>query len=192
MNLVDFLTIVVRLLEEAGIPYMVTGSVAAAYYANPRATQDIDLVIEASDDRIDTLVDSFLAEGMYVSREAAQEAFRTSGQFNAVDQRSGWKADLIFRRERPFSVTEFSRRRTANVLGVQVALTSPEDLVIAKLEWSVLGDSELQRSDLAQLLESAGRTLDRDYVEHWIAELQLEPHWRAILDRVGDPGKPPR
>lgn len=192
MSLVDFLTIVVRLLEEAGIPYMVTGSVAAAYYANPRATQDIDLVIEASDDRIDTLVDSFLDKGMYVSREAAQEAFRISGQFNAVDQSSGWKADLIIRRERPFSVTEFSRRRTANLLGVEVALTSPEDLVIAKLEWSVSGDSELQRSDLALLLESAGPTLDRDYIEHWVAELQLEQHWRAILDRVGDPGEPPQ
>jgi hypothetical protein len=186
LSLTNFLATVVRLLEDAGIPYMLTGSLAAAFYAAPRATQDVDLVIEATDRQIDVLLDGLLAEGLYVSKEAAHEAFRAAGQFNVVDPETGWKADLIVRRNRPFSLEEFGRRRSARLLGVEVALTSLEDLVIAKLEWSTLGDSELQRRDLATLIDASGATLDRTYVEHWVDELGLETAWRDLLNRTND------
>lgn len=184
MSLAVFLSGIVRILGEVQVPYMLTGSLAAAYYANPRATQDVDLVIQLTVDQIDALVAGLSAAGMYVSPEAAREAFRTRGQFNVIDPESGWKADLIVRKNRPFSEAEFGRRRSATLLGLELALTSPEDLVIAKLEWSVLGDSELQRRDLIQLLESVGSALDRRYVETWISRLGLESAWRAVLERM--------
>lgn len=186
MSLAAFLAGIVRILEEVQVPYMLTGSLAAAYYANPRATQDVDLVIELTGDQIDSLVAGFSAADLYVSRDAAREAFRTTGQFNVIDPESGWKADLIVRKNRPFSEVEFGRRRSATLLGLELALTSPEDLAIAKLEWSVLGDSELQRRDLVQLLESVGSTLDRKYVDDWVSRLGLESAWRTVLDRLED------
>jgi hypothetical protein len=36
-------------LDRAGIAYMLTGSVALSYYAEPRMTRDIDLVVELAD-----------------------------------------------------------------------------------------------------------------------------------------------
>lgn len=184
MSLADFLAGIIRVLEDVRVPYMLTGSLAAAYYASPRATQDVDLVIEATDPQIDGLVDALSAEGLYVSRDAALQAGRAGGQFNAIDPETGWKADLIIRRDRPFSEKEFRRRRRATLLGLELTLTSPEDLVIAKLEWSVLGDSELQRRDLVQLLEGVGPTLDRGYIEEWVSQLGLESAWRAVLERL--------
>ena len=80
--------------------------------------------------------------------EAAEEALRVQGQFNVIDPESGWKADLIVRKAREFSLSEFNRRRSARILGIEVALTSVEDLIIAKLEWSQPGDSDLQREDV--------------------------------------------
>ncbi len=56
MSLTTFLQRVVEVLDEAGVPYMLTGSLAAAYYAVPRATQDIDVVIETGEQGIDQLV----------------------------------------------------------------------------------------------------------------------------------------
>jgi hypothetical protein len=183
LSLADFLSLVVRVLDDAGIPHMLTGSMAAAYYSSPRATQDLDLVIEPTAAQVDVLIERFVAEGLYVSPEAAHEALGSHGQFNFIDPASGWKADLILRRERPFSTTEFGRRAEATVLGVAIALTTLEDLIIAKLEWSELDHSELQRRDLAQLVEHAGPALDRTYIDEWVRELGLEAAWRRIDSR---------
>jgi hypothetical protein len=184
LSLDSFLSTIVRLLDEARVPYMLTGSLAAAYYSSPRATQDLDLVIDPTAEQVDTLVESLLAEGFYVNRDAARQAFRARGQFNVIDPESGWKADLILRKDRPFSVSEFGRRAEATLLGMEIALTSVEDLIVAKLEWSEIGDSELQRRDLAQLMESAGADLDRDYIETWVRQLGLESAWDRASGRA--------
>lgn len=43
----EFVRLVVSRLEAAGIPYMLTGSIALAVYATPRLTRDVDVVIAA-------------------------------------------------------------------------------------------------------------------------------------------------
>lgn len=193
MSLTAFLGRVVRVFDEAAVPYMVTGSLAAAYYAAPRATQVIDVVIDAQKGGVERVVQGLLALGCYVDRHAALEALETRGQFNAIEPDTGWKVDLIVRKERPFSKTEFARRERASLLGVEVALASLEDVVIAKLEWSRLGDSELQRRDVAQLLERAWDRIDHAYLERWITELGLDSEWKAAKERSArgtDSGEP--
>ncbi len=165
---------------------MLTGSLAAAYYAVPRATQDIDLVIETDEQGIDRLAQGLLEAGWYVDRDAALEAWRGQGQFNAIEPESGWKADFIVRKKRSYSEEEFGRRGRISMLGVELAVASLEDVLIAKLEWSRLGDSALQRRDVVQLLERTWSRLDRAYLERWIRELGLESEWHAARSRVGE------
>lgn len=186
MTLAAFLRRVVQILNDAGVRYMLTGSLASAYYAVPRATQDLDVVIETEESGIDRVVRGLLDAGYYVDRDAAREAWRTRGQFNAIDPESGWKVDLIVRKDRPYSRTEFERRRRASLLGVEVALARLEDLLIAKLEWSQLGDSALQRRDVDQLLERTWDRLDRAYVDGWIDSLGLQSEWTSALNRRGE------
>lgn len=183
MSLANFLAAVVRVLDDVGVPYMLTGSLAAAFYTVPRATQDVDLVVEASVPLLDAVVDGLLDLGLYVSREAAHEASRTGSQFNAIDPERGWKADLIVRKDRPFSAEEFARRRPAVLLGVEVSLASVEDLILAKLEWGAAGDSEIQRRDILGLLETGWASLDQAYIEKWVDALGLRQEWSALLDR---------
>ncbi|MBI4519470.1 MAG: hypothetical protein HY701_01420 [Gemmatimonadetes bacterium] len=102
----------------------------------------------------------------------------------AVDAERGWKVDFIIRKDRSFSLEEFSRRRPATVLGVDVSLTRVEDLILAKLEWSRLGESELQRRDVVQLLEAPWASLDRSYLERWVEELGLRAEWTEVLGWV--------
>jgi hypothetical protein len=160
---------------------MLTGSLAAAFYGPPRATQDIDMVIEAGPREVERLVEELREAGLYVSR-AAYEAFENSGQINAIDPETGWKADLVFRKERAFSREEFGRRQSTQLLGVDLSLARLEDLIIAQLEWSVLGDSELQRRDVVSLLNT-GVPIDRLYIEQWTAELGLAEAWARVRDR---------
>lgn len=177
MSLAAFLRRVAEILDEAGVPYMLTGSLASAYYAVPRATQDLDVVIAAEEPGIERIVQGLLTAGCYVDRDAALEARRTHGQFNAIDPESGWKVDLIVRRDRPYSRTEFERREQVTLLGVEVAVASLEDVLIAKLEWGRLGDSALQRRDVVQLLERTWEQLDQSYLKKWVTELGLQSEW---------------
>ena len=184
MSLTAFLQKVVEILDEAGVEYMLTGSLAAAYYAVPRATQDIDLVVETEAEGVDRLVRSLQAVGWYVDRDAAMQALRGRGLFNTIDPESGWKADFLVRKERPYSREEFGRRQRISLLGVDVAVASLEDVLIAKLEWARLGDSALQRRDVVQLLERSWTRLDHPYLQKWITQLGLESEWNAARAQV--------
>jgi hypothetical protein len=185
MTLEAFLRRVVEVLDEAGVSYMLTGSLAAAFYAVPRATQDIDVVVETQEDGIEELVRGLLATGWYADREAALEAWRAQGQFNAIDPESGWKADFIVRKNREYSLEEFGRRQRISLLGVGVPIASLEDVLISKLEWSHLGDSALQRSDVIQLMERTWDRLDQAYLSRWIPQLGLESEWESAVSEVG-------
>ena len=142
------------------------------------------MVIETEEPGIDRLVQDLLEAGWYVDRAAALEAWRGQGQFNAIEAESGWKADFIVRKNRSYSREEFSRRQGISMLGVDLQVASLEDVLIAKLEWGQLGDSALQRRDVVQLLERTWDRLDQAYLGKWIAELGLEPEWRAARAEV--------
>jgi len=190
VSLASFLERVIEVLDEAEVPFMLTGSLASAFYAVPRATQGIDVVIEAQKEAIERLIDGLLAAGWYADRDAALEAWQGQSQFNAIEPDTGWKADIIVRRARAYSREEFGRREQISLLGVELAVASLEDLLIAKLEWSRLGDSALQRRDVIQLLERTWQRVDRPYVERWVAELGLEAEWRAALSHAKLPQPP--
>ena len=181
MSLDQFLGAVVGILDGSGVPYMLTGSLASAYYAVPRATQDLDVVIAADERGVAGIVQGLLARDWYVDPETAQEARRERGQFNAIDPATGWKVDFIVRKDRPYSRVEFQRRQRVALMGVDVAIATLEDVLIAKLEWSRLGDSELQRRDVVQLLERTWERLDQPYLEKWIDELELRDEWSRAL-----------
>ena len=186
MSLTEFLRQVIEILDKASVPYMLTGSLASAYYAIPRATQDLDVVIATEKAGVERIVRGLQQAGWYVDRDAALEAYRTRGQFAAIDPSSGWKADFIIRKDRPYSKVEFDRRERVSLLDLEASIASLEDLLIAKLEWSRLGDSALQRRDVLQLLERAWERLDRNYVEKWVVELGLSTEWESSLRTVAE------
>jgi len=183
----EALSRVVHLLEESAIPYMVTGSMASSHHGRPRTTHDIDLVIDPDPHALARLVGGLAGAGFYVDEETARQALRRRRQFNAIEMRSAAKIDLIIRKDRPFSREELSRRRHATVAeGVRVALASPEDTILAKLEWAQKGGgSEKQLADVAGVLEVCGQSLDRDYIERWAVELGVLDQWRRMAHPPG-------
>lgn len=182
MTLEALLRRVVAILDDTGIPYMLTGSIAAAYHAEPRTTRAIDLVIAVSADEIGDLLGRLDAEGFYVSHEAAREAVRRRGQFNAIDPESGWKVDWIVRKDRPFSRSEFERRQRVELMDLKLPIVTAEDLIVAKLEWARKGASELQLRDALAILLHRGRELDRVHIVRWVDDLGLQHEWDIVLE----------
>jgi len=115
VSLDEVLGKIAGVLEGAEVPYMLTGSMAAAYYVTPRSTRDIDVVIEVLPKQLRAIVNGLRRLGWYVDGAAAEEARRTHGLFNAIDAASGWKVDFIVRKDRPYSRTKFARRRPGTV-----------------------------------------------------------------------------
>ena len=182
MTLAELLADVIHRLEVAEIPYMVTGSVASTYYGEPRATRDLDIVIDPLTETLARFVESLVADGYYVDRDAASDALRERTQFNAIGA-GATKVDFIIRKDRPFSREEFDRRRPADLLGTAAFVASVEDMIIAKLEWSLPFDSERQLRDVAAMLAVSGDTIDRGYIDGWVRALRLQDAWRRVMDR---------
>ena len=173
---------VATLLDTASIPFMVAGSFASSVHGKPRTTQDLDLVIDVDRTRVEAFIRSLPRDEWYADMDAAIDAVARRSMFNLIDLATGWKVDLVVRKERPFSREEFSRRTTNEALGASVPMATAEDTIIAKLEWSkASGGSERQRRDVQGMLEMRGAHLDHEYVMRWVKELELEEEWTAAL-----------
>lgn len=168
---------IVAELNRAGIPYMLTGSFASVFYGSPRSTQDIDLVIEVNPEKLRAFVEGLPRSEYYVDAEAALEALKRESLFNIIDLKASWKIDMIIRKSRAFSLEEFGRRRLSNLEGVALHVASAEDIILAKLEWAKIGESQRQIDDAAGILKLRGDSLDRSYLDKWVRDLDLPRQW---------------
>ncbi len=172
---------VVRSLEVLRIPYMVTGSFASSFHGRPRSTHDADVVIDPSPEQLRALVARLTEADFYVDADRAQDALARRLQFNVIEAQANFKIDLIIRKDRPFSREELARRQVVELTpGLSVALSSPEDTILSKLEWSKAGGrSEKQLGDAVDVL-AMNPGVDRTYIERWANVLGVLDLWREI------------
>lgn len=163
----DVLRIVSERLATAGIDYMLTGSYAMAFYATPRMTRDLDLVVELQQDDVDKVTQAFSSE-FYVDADDVRSAIASQRMFNLMHLASGIKVDFIVRKQAKYRQVEFARRRPVTMAGVNTWIVTAEDLILSKLLWAKDSGSELQLRDVRSLL---GAAIDRSYVEGWAQEL---------------------
>lgn len=166
----DLLKLVAARLEAAGVRYMVSGSTAMNFYAEPRMTRDIDIVVELEAGDAGKLV-SLLGSEFYVDEDTVRDAITRRSMFNAIHMEQALKIDFIVRKDEPFRLEELSRRRLVSLGGVDVWSASPEDLILSKLVWARESESEFQLRDVRNLLASA--TLDCQYLDRWAASLSV-------------------
>lgn len=160
---------------------MVSGSVAMNFYAQPRMTRDIDIVVElkaADAPRIQAL----FSKDFYVDEGDVLESIRGEGLFNIIHNETIVKVDFIVRKDSAYRLEEFGRRRPIRLEDVDVMVTSAEDLILSKLCWGKDSRSEMQLNDVRNLL-SCVDALDRGYLTRWAAEL-------GVRDFLGEARKP--
>ena len=185
MSFVEVLRQIAPRLEACDIPYMVTGSIAASYYGLARATYDLDIVISATPEKLKSLIQMLPKEDYYAVLLDALDAHRHLSMFNVLDTTRGWKIDFIFQKSAAFHQEAFRRRGQVMFEGVPTCVISGEDLIISKLEWSKMGESERQVKDAAIVLEKRQQKLDHAYIEKWVAELGLTSEWARARQSAG-------
>jgi len=179
----DFLKKMIEKLNEQNIPYMLSGSVSSSLHGQPRATNDADIIIAPAEEQFVAFVKS-LGGDYYVNPDAARDAFKNNSVFNVIDIQNSWKADFIIRKNRPFSREEFKRRLKANIMGLDVWVVSPEDVILSKLEWAKNSESGQQFRDALGVATVQYERLDGDYLYKWAKELQVESSLKRLLKQA--------
>jgi hypothetical protein len=176
----EVLKIVTQRLNEAEIPYMISGSIAVNYYTIPRMTRDIDIVIELKKETTDKFVALF-EDDFYINREMILSEVSCKGMFNLIYNRYVIKIDFIIKKISEYSDAEFSNRKQVVVDQCPMWMVSAEDLVISKLLWAKDSHSEMQLKDIANLMETVDN-LDSKYIDNWVRELGLEQIYKEADD----------
>jgi hypothetical protein len=177
----NFLARLSAKLASAGIAHMVVGSFASSFHGVPRSSQDLDLVIDPDERQLRQFLVTLPNEEYYADADAAFDALRRRSQFNVIDMATAWKADLIIRKTRAFSIEEMRRSIEGEILGTRLSVASPEDTIVAKIECAKAGGgSDLQLRDAAGILAVRGAALDLSYIEHWIEALELGDFWDRV------------
>ena len=175
MSQQELLKRVIAKLEESGIEYMLTGSLASSLQGEPRATHAIDLVIAirtTADDVARTLRAAFPAPEYYLEQDAIRDAIAAQGMFKMIETAEGNKVDFWVLTAEAFDQARFARRTVGDFEGMTLRVSRPEDTILMKLKWARMsGGSEKQFGDALRVYEVQYGLLDQSHLDTWAARL---------------------
>jgi hypothetical protein len=180
---------VIRTLEHLGVRYVVGGSIASSIYGIPRATQDVDVIADLREEHIPGFV-AALHDDFYLDEPAVRDAVRRRSTFNVIHLHTMFKVDVFVAKDDTATTRELARGQAyvpPEIPDAQIALASPEDVVVQKLYWYRLGDhiSERQWTDAMQVLKIRGTALDQAYMQDLAVVLGVEDLLVRALDEAG-------
>jgi hypothetical protein len=187
----DFLKIILTVLDRAGIDYMIGGAVAAWAWGEPRSTQDLDLVIYLSTEKVNILSKELEKVEIYLPAEIIFENIleeRADLPINAVHGASGYKAEMFLVRETDeFRKLAFQRRVKVDfgpVLG-KVFVHSPEDLILYKMLYYSFSQQTKHIRDIGAIIGVMNERLDYGYIQKWARQKDLTAIWETIQKELG-------
>ena len=168
---------VTKVLEKLTIPYFIGGSLASALYGMVRTTQDSDIVAEMRLKHLQPFVMA-LQDEFYMDDGMIAESIQTHCSFNIIHRECMFKVDVFIPYPRPFLQSQLTRAQKQTFFfetEVGAKFASPEDVILAKLEWYRLGGevSERQWRDILGVLITRAGELDLTYLNQWAGELNV-------------------
>jgi hypothetical protein len=183
MSQQELLKKVIQALDQAGIQYMITGSVVSSLQGEPRSTHDIDMVVAIQSSKAHDLAEAFPPSDYYLDKDSIIDAINRQSMFNLIDLKGGDKVDFWILTDDPFDQSRFSRRYSEKFMGLKMQVSSPEDTILAKLRWAKLsGGSEKQFTDALRVYEVQFGKLNIDYMEQWSKKLKVESLWKQLIN----------
>jgi hypothetical protein len=151
----------------------------------PRLTHDIDCIISCSAAVAAPLQAEFPGPRFYCDETSVHAAVRDNGMFNLIDSTSGDKIDFWILTDTPFDTCRFSRRISAAVFSESAWISTPEDTILAKLNWAkISGGSEKQAADALRVYQTNRDALDRRYLAGWVLQLGIREQWDDLQSRL--------
>lgn len=181
-----FLRSIVETLEQLGLTYGIGGSVASSLYGEARSTLDVDISVVLPLDRVLDFTQAFQTLGYYAFLDAVLDALVARQPFNVIDPQSGYKADIFpIDAETPTQQEqEILGRLQRHVYdlwdGAAAVLYSPEDVIVYKLKYYVLGRMPKHLRDIGAILAARGEALDRAYITRWADRIGAGDVWAEL------------
>ena len=169
--------IVTNALEALDAPYFIGGSLATALHGVARTTLDVDIVADLRLQHVDRFI-TLLGDSFYADAEMIRDAILHQSSFNLIHLRTMFKVDVFVGRSRPFDRAQFKRRiqyRLAGTTDSIAYVSTPEDNILAKLEWYRLGGevSDRQWQDITNVIKVQRERLDLPYLRRWAKNLAV-------------------
>ena len=184
---------ILEVLDLLEIEYLVGGSLASSAHGIPRATRDVDFIVQLHANHVDEFA-RLLGTDFYVDGQTIRDALALGRSFNVIHFATSYKFDFFPAGTDPFKRTELQRRmfvESAPLGGepVEWALATAEDTILSKLAWFRAGGetSERQWNDLRGVLRISGPRLDREYLAAWAARLGVADLWQRLLSELPSP-----
>lgn len=177
----DLIALFVDPLDRSDIRYIVSGSVAAMLYGEPRVTHDIDLVVFLRPRDLPEFPKIYPEPEFYVPPAdviAAEMARESRGHINIIHADSALKADFYFTGRDEFHAWAFRNKKEYPIEGRGISLAPPEYVIVRKLEFYREGWSEKHLRDIRSMLAVSGDRLDREALTDWINRQGVQAEWR--------------
>ena len=180
---------VLKAFENLSIPYYIGGSVASSIYGMARATMDVDIVADLKISHINRLK-QILENEYYIDDEMIADAIRSASSFNLIHLETMIKIDVFLHKEDTYAQMALLRKRKdtlEELANVEFYFCSPEDIIIAKVQWYKLGDfvSERQWLDVIGVIKVQEDLLDKKYLKRWSQKLGLASLMQKAFDEAG-------
>lgn len=157
---------VIDALDGLGLPYMLVGSLASSLHGIPRSTQDADFVVQVSQGQIAALA-ARLGPQFRLDPQVSFETATGTTRYILKAVGIPYCIELFCLSDDPFDQERFRRRRAWPMLGRQVFVSAPEDVIVVKLRWC----KELSRSkdleDARGVMAVQADHLDWGYIRRW-------------------------
>lgn len=190
LDITDFLKLILEALEAAEIEYLIGGAIAEWAWGEPRATQDLDIVINLPIKAIGKFSKELEKRNMLVPSDIILDTMtedRADIPLNAIHMYSGLKADIYLMRDGDMLRKSAFQRRVQVDYGPpigRVYVHSPEDLILYKLLYLGLSGQPKHARDIAAILRAKKNQLDFGYIEKWVTQLGLGAVWKELLDSI--------
>ena len=180
MTMPDIYRLLLQPLHETGIEYMITGSVAAIAYGEPRMTNDVDVVVRLMPASPPLLQQAFSSRAYYVPPLETMEQERQRprfGHFNIIHHETALRADIYLAGDDPLHAWAFPRRRAESMAGGMVWFAPVEYVIVRKLEYYEQSGSDRHLRDIGGIVRISGDNIDRAELDRLVADRGLGALW---------------
>lgn len=181
-KLVKLVKKILCLAEESEIDMMFIGGIAVSAWAAPRATYDLDAVVQISEKKLPFFLSLCEKYGFAYDKKRPVKHIQN---LPFVTLRAGGKnteiiyVDLFLARGKYFEGA-VRRKKTINIFNASVPIISPEDLILYKL----IAGRGRDVDDVYEILLTRKKNIDMDYLKKWAEELGVPHKLQDVLQSL--------